>query len=78
MAELIGCRPRIWEYLGSIKQLQAYLLSITIPLRYRMRGRGAILNGKERYVQHVAKVYGHGFGKFVKSQIIMAFFTPTC
>ncbi|MEM7552757.1 MAG: NAD(P)-binding domain-containing protein [Cyanobacteria bacterium P01_A01_bin.84] len=76
MAELIGCRPRIWQYLGSIKQLQAYFFGIPIPLRFRIHGPGAVFNAKERYAQHVAKVYGHGFGKFMKYQVLMAFFYP--
>ncbi|MEM6752060.1 MAG: NAD(P)-binding domain-containing protein [Cyanobacteria bacterium P01_C01_bin.38] len=76
MAELIGSRPSFWEHFGSIKQLQAYLFGAPIPLRFRIRGYGAALNGKEQYAQRVAKVYSNNVGKFVKSQVIMAFFYP--
>ena len=76
MADIIGCSPSIWEHLGSGKQLQAYLFAIAIPLRFRLRGPGAVPGAKERYVKRVAKVYSHTFRKFLKSLVLVLFFYP--
>jgi len=76
MADLIGCRPSIWEHLGSFKQLQAYLFGAPMPLRFRLRGPGAVAGGKERYVARVAKVYGNPFGKQMKFLILKYLFYP--
>ncbi|NEO37001.1 MAG: NAD(P)-binding domain-containing protein [Moorea sp. SIOASIH] len=76
MAELIGCRPRIGKHLSSWKQLQAYLLGAPIPLRFRLRGPGAIANGYDRYAARVAKIYGNRFGAELRNLIFFDFFYP--
>uniref|UniRef100_B8HKZ2 Flavin-containing monooxygenase FMO n=1 Tax=Cyanothece sp. (strain PCC 7425 / ATCC 29141) TaxID=395961 RepID=B8HKZ2_CYAP4 len=76
MAQLIGCRPTIWEYLGSWGHLQAYLLGSPMPLRFRLQGPGAVTGGKERYIARVNKVYGNSFGRLARFQVIKYFLYP--
>jgi dimethylaniline monooxygenase (N-oxide forming) len=76
MADLIGCRPKIWYHLSSFKQLQAYLFGAPNPLRFRLRGPGAVNSGYERYAARVAKVYNTGFGSQARAVVLFFFFYP--
>ena len=76
MAELIGCRPKIGDHLRSLKQLQSYWLGSPMPLRFRLRGPGAVKNGYERYADRVDKVYSSGFGAHVRKIVLLSFLYP--
>ena len=76
MAELIGCRPRIWDHLSSLKQLQSYWFGSPMALRFRLRGPGAAKDGYERYASRVDRIYGTGFGSYLKKIVLFYFFYP--
>ena len=61
MANLIGCRPTVWHHLRysfSWRQLKAYWVGASMPLRFRLQGPGAVSDGYERYATRVDKVWG--------------------
>ena len=58
MAQLIGCQPKLWYHLGSCQRLQAYFFGAPQPLRFRLRGPGAVEDGYERYAYRVDKIFG--------------------
>lgn len=70
MAELMGCRPQSREHLGSWKQFQAFWVGPPQPLRFRLKGPGAVSDGYERYADRVATLYGSWFGLLSKGVIL--------
>ncbi|RUT07244.1 dimethylaniline monooxygenase [Dulcicalothrix desertica PCC 7102] len=76
MAELIGCRPKIWCHLSSWNQLQAYLFGAPEPLRFRLRGPGNVKDGYERYAARVTKTYNTNYSSQVRSVVLFFFFYP--
>ncbi|MDJ0515250.1 MAG: NAD(P)-binding domain-containing protein [Trichodesmium sp. MO_231.B1] len=58
IAELLGTQPKIWQHLGSWKQLQGFLLGAPMPLRFRQYGTGAVPGARERYAERINQVYG--------------------
>ncbi|NEP84397.1 MAG: dimethylaniline monooxygenase, partial [Okeania sp. SIO3B3] len=58
MAELIGTQPKIWQHLGSWKQLQGFLFGAPMPLRFRQYGHGMVEGAKEGYAERINHLYG--------------------
>jgi dimethylaniline monooxygenase (N-oxide forming) len=76
VADLIGCRPRARDHMGSFLQLQAYWLGASMPLRFRLRGPGAVKDGCERYARRVQRTYQGRLGAALRAQILLRFLYP--
>lgn len=76
MAALIGARPKVWEHLGSWQQFQAFWFGAPLPLRFRLKGPGAMANSRERYAHRVNKLYGNLFGRVLQTVVLSHFFYP--
>lgn len=76
MAAVIGCRPRLIHHLGSWQQFQAYWFGAPLPLRFRLRGPGAIPGSDERYADRVNQLYGQRPGSDLRLFLIITLFYP--
>lgn len=76
MSGVIGAKPRIRDHLKSLTLLKAYFFGAPMPLRYRMRGPGRVLNAKQKYINRVNKIWGNGFGKWAGSTVLIHFIAP--
>ena len=76
MADLIGVAPKWWLHLNSFKELVAYWFGAPMPLRFRLRGVGAVENGYEKYAQRVDRIYGKRPGSDLKWFLIFMLIYP--
>ncbi|EDM79126.1 Dimethylaniline monooxygenase (N-oxide forming) [Plesiocystis pacifica SIR-1] len=76
VAELVGCRPRARDHLGSIAQLRAYWFGSPMPLRFRMRGPGALPDARERYAKRITKNWSGTMGKMITAMVLIRFAYP--
>ena len=76
MADAIGCRPQPWQHLGSWRQFQAYWFGAPLPLRFRLRGPGAVEGGTDRYADRVNQLYGKRPGSDLRLFLILTLLYP--